>query len=72
MKCVFKYKCRVCGRSFDGPVCGDGLAQLILISIAHKYKPPRAMGMMPPELFSIHSAEDHSGIGDLIGYSKEK
>jgi hypothetical protein len=69
--CVFKYKCRFCGEIFDGPVGGDTVAEYGLLSAVFDFDFPKKFIGIPPNKYDIHHTENHAGVGDLIGYTKE-
>ena len=60
---VFVFKCRLCGKSFKDCFTGKALAEKFLIQTACDLK----KDIQNPGDKTIHYAEDHVGIADLIG-----
>jgi len=64
---VFKYKCRMCGKEFDGVCCGEKFAPMVLQEILLNVD-------LGTKGFKGHLIESHickmgnHGVGDLIGY----
>lgn len=61
---IFTYRCRYCGKTYGDAITGNkGLATGFLIQTAWELK----KDVQHPGDKSIHYAEDHIGIADLIG-----
>lgn len=60
---IFTYKCRYCGKEFGNAITGEAMATKFLIQIACDLE----KDIQHPGDKSIHYAEDHIGISDLIG-----
>lgn len=60
---VFVYKCRMCGEAFKDQFTGVALATTFIIQSACDLK----KDTQHPGDKTIHFAEDHIGIADLIG-----
>ena len=65
---VFRYKCRMCGKEFDGVCCRENLALTVLQEILLDID-------LGTKGFKGHLIEHHicktgnHGVGDLIGYT---
>ena len=68
---VFQYKCRQCGKVYDGACCGECIAFNVLLGVVMdiSFLTNKYIGTRP------HMVEHHIcnrngdvGIGDLIGY----
>ena len=64
---VFVYKCRLCGEAFKDSYTGKALATNYIIQSAYGLKKDEQR----PSNKTVHFAEDHIGIADLIGCKKE-
>lgn len=62
-ECIFTYRCRYCGKKFGDAITGDKLANKFIIQTVWELKKEA----QHPGDKSIHYAEDHYGIADLIG-----
>ena len=60
---VFTYRCRYCGKTYGDVITGKALATMFLIQTACELK----KDAQHPGDKSIHYAEDHVGLSDLIG-----
>ena len=61
---IFSYRCRYCGEKFGDAITGDkGLATKFMIQTAYEME----KDVQHPGNKTIHFAEDHIGISDLIG-----
>ena len=60
---IFTYRCRYCGKVYGDAITGKGLAAKFLIqTVCELKKDAQHTGDK-----SIHYAEDHIGLSDLIG-----
>lgn len=64
---AFTYKCRLCGEAFKDSYTGKALATKYIIQSAYGLKGDAQR----PSDKTVHYAEDHIGIADLIGCKKE-
>jgi hypothetical protein len=69
---VFQYKCRLCGKVYDGCCCGEEIAFNILIGTLLDFKElfKRYKGMRP-HMVENHCCDEKTGnygVGDLIGF----
>lgn len=62
-KYIFTYRCRYCDKNFGDAITGKAMATKFLIQTACDLK----KDIQHPGEKSIHYAEDHIGIADLIG-----
>lgn len=60
---IFTYRCQYCGKEFGESITGKKLAYLCIIQTACDLK----KDAQHPGDKTIHYAEDHVGIADLIG-----
>ena len=60
---IFTYRCRYCGKTFPDACTGKTLADRCLIQTACDLK----KDAQHPGEKTIHYAEDHTGIADLVG-----
>lgn len=65
---IFTYRCRYCGKEFGDAITGKAMATKFLIQTACDLK----KDVQHPGEKSIHYAEDHIGIADLIGCKIDK
>ena len=60
---IFTYRCRYCGEEFGDAITGKKLATICLIQSSCDLPKDK----LHPGDTSIHYAEDHIGIADLMG-----
>lgn len=64
---IFTYRCRYCGKEFGDAITGKAMATKFLIQTACDLM----KDTQHPGEKTIHYAEDHIGIADLIGCKVE-
>lgn len=66
---IFTYRCRYCGKVYGDAITGNkAMATKFLIQTACDLK----KDIQNPGEKTIHFAEDHNGIADLIGFKIDK
>ena len=67
---VFQYKCRMCGKVYDGVCCGENIVFNIFIGVLLDINFPQNLGMKPhmTEYHLCNRKTEKHGVGDLIGY----
>ncbi len=65
---TFRYKCRRCGKVYDGSITGEILATGFLFHLLYGYqKPDTITKSSEPKAFDMHHCEDGLGVADIIG-----
>lgn len=64
---AFTYKCRLCGEAFNDGLTGKTYATRLIMQSAYNLKGDAQR----PSDKTVHFAEDHVGIADLVGCKKE-
>jgi len=67
---TFKYKCRLCGKTYSGASTSEELAQMVLLCTTSRREMPGPLIGKQPELIETHhGCKVGYGVSDLIGYT---
>ena len=66
---VFQYKCRMCGKIYDGPITSENRAFRVLVDFM--VTGDSGPGI-PLAWYDVHRCEDGAtGVSDLVGYIRK-